>query len=203
MGAMMQKFLSCTKALTGVLFGLIGVVSPMQSVQAQTYIIDPMHTFPSFEADHFGASFWRGKFNESSGKVVLDRVAKKGSIEIEINTASVDFGYDKMNEHAREADLLDVVAYPKAVYKSTSVKFKGNQPVSVEGNLTLHGVTRPVRLRINRFKCFTHPVLKKEACGADVSAVIHRNEFGINYALDFGFSPEVKLAIQVEGLRVD
>lgn len=170
---------------------------------AQTYIIDPMHTFPSFEADHFGASFWRGKFNKSSGKVVLDRVAKTGTIDIEIDTASVDFGYDKMNEHAREEDLLDVQKYPTATYKSTSIKFKGKQPISVDGYLTLHGVTRPVHLRLNRFKCFTHPVFKKEACGADASAVIRRNEFGINYALDFGFSPEVKLAIQVEALRAD
>ncbi|MBX9870074.1 MAG: YceI family protein [Burkholderiaceae bacterium] len=182
---------------------MAGLALGTPPVLAQTYIIDPMHTFPSFEADHFGASFWRGKFNKSSGKVVLDRVAKTGTIEIEIDTASVDFGYDKMNEHAREADLLDVVKYPTATYKSTVIKFKGRQPVSIEGNLTLHGVTRPVRLRLNRFKCFTHPVFKKEACGADASAVIRRNEFGINYALDFGFSPEVKLAIQVEALRAD
>ena len=112
---------------------MAGLALGTPPVLAQTYIIDPMHTFPSFEADHFGASFWRGKFNKSSGKVVLDRVAKTGTIEIEIDTASVDFGYDKMNEHAREADLLDVVKYPTATYKSTAIKFKGRQPVSVEG----------------------------------------------------------------------
>lgn len=169
---------------------------------AQTYTIDPSHTYPSFEADHMGISVWRGKFTKTSGTVVLDRAAKTGSLDIVIDTASVDFGHSKMNEHARNPDLFDVEAFPTATYKSKSFTFKDDQPVSVDGELTLLGVTKPLTLTINSFKCIQHPMLKREVCGADVSGQFKRSDFGMNYGLP-RFSPEVKLAIQVEAVKAD
>jgi len=165
-----------------------------------TYTIDPGHTYPSFEADHMGISVLRGKFNKTSGTVVIDRAAKSGSIDIEIDTDSLDFGHDKLNTHAKNADMFDVAKFPKATYKSKSITFKGDVPVSVTGDLTLHGVTKPVTLTINKFKCIDHPMLKKEVCGADASAEFKRSDFGINYGLP-RFAPEVKLAIQVEAVK--
>jgi polyisoprenoid-binding protein YceI len=170
---------------------------------AQTYNIEPGHTYPSFEADHMGISVWRGKFNKSSGKVVLDRAAKTGTMEITIDINSINFGHEKMNEHAKSKDMFNAAQFPTAVYKGSSIKFDGDKPVSVQGELTMMGVTKPLTLNINKFKCIMHPMFKKEACGADATAEFKRSDFGLNYGIDWGFAPEVKLAIQVEAIKAD
>jgi len=167
---------------------------------ADTYAIDPNHTFPSFEADHMGISVWRGKFTRTSGTIELDRTARTGALDITIDATSLDFGHEKMNIHAKKADMFDVAQFPTAQYKSKSMTFVGDNPVAVEGELTLHGVTRPVKLTINKFKCIMHPMLKREVCGADASAEFNRADFGITFGLP-RFAPEVKLAIQVEAIK--
>lgn len=182
---------------------LLAATTSFAFAESATYNIDPSHTYPSFEADHFGTSFWRGKFNKSSGTVVLDRAARTGSIEITVDTASVDFGLDKMNEHARNKDLFNVEKYPTATYKSTAIKFDGDKPVAVDGEFTLLGVTKPLTLTINKFNCIQHPMLKREVCGADASAHFNRSDYGMSYGISYGFSPLVKLAIQVEAIKAD
>lgn len=167
---------------------------------ADTYTIDPGHTYPSFEADHMGVSIWRGKFTKTSGTVMLDQAAKTGSLDIAIDAASIDFGHAKMNEHARGPDMFNVEKYPTITYKAKSFKFDGDKPVAVNGELTLLGVTKPVVLTINKFKCILHPMLKKEVCGGDASAEFKRTDFGLSYATP-RFAPEVKLQIQVEAIK--
>ena len=167
---------------------------------ADTYTIEPNHTFPSFEADHMGISVWRGKFTKTSGTIELDRAARTGALDITIDATSLDFGHEKMNTHAKNADMFDVAKFPTAQYKSKSMTFMGNTPVAVDGELTLHGVTRPVKLTINKFKCIMHPMLKREVCGADASAEFNRADFGMTFGLP-RFAPEVKLAIQVEAIK--
>jgi polyisoprenoid-binding protein YceI len=167
-----------------------------------TYNVDPNHTFPSFEADHFGGiSIWRGKFDKSSGTIVLDKDKGSGTVEITVDAASIDFGHPKLNEHAKSTEMFDVQKYPTATYKGTLGKFKDGAPTEVDGELTLHGVTKPVKLTINQFKCMVNPMLKKEVCGADASATFKRSDFGVNYGDKFGFKQDVKLLIQVEGIR--
>jgi polyisoprenoid-binding protein YceI len=169
-----------------------------------TYNLDPGHTYPSFEADHMGGlSTWRGKINESSGKVVLDRAAKTGTVEVNMKTASIDFGHNKMNEHAVGEELFDAAKFPTTTYKGKFTKFNGDVPAEVQGELTLHGVTKPVTLQINKFLCKEHPVLKREVCGADASASFKRSDFGINYGEAYGFNMDVKLQIQVEGVKAE
>jgi polyisoprenoid-binding protein YceI len=164
-----------------------------------TYQVDPAHTYPSFAADHFGGlSVWRGKFDSSSGTVVLDREAGTGSVNITVDTASIDFGHAKLNEHTKSAEMFDVQKYPTAVYKGTLAAFKNGAPTEVHGELTLHGVTKPVNLTINSFLCKPTPPANKERCGADASGTINRADFGIDYGEKYGFSMQVKLAIQVE-----
>lgn len=188
--------------LNHVLIALITAGSAASAFAADTYTIDPSHTYPSFEADHMGGvSVWRGKFTKSSGTVTLDRAAKTGTMEITIDTSSIDFGHAKMNDHAKSADMFDVAKYPTAVYKGTSVKFDGDKPVSVDGTLTLHGVTKPLTLAIDKFKCIQHPMLKREVCGADATASFNRADFGIDYGAKYGFSMDTKLAIQVEAIK--
>ena len=166
---------------------------------ADTYTIEPSHTYPSFEADHMGISLWRGKFTKTSGTIVMDRATKTGTVDITVDTSTVDFGHAKMNEHAKSPDMFNVAKFPNATFKG-KLKFEGDTPVAVEGDFTLMGVTKPMTMKILKFKCIDHPFFKKEACGADATATFQRSDFGLNYALP-RFSPEVKLAIQVEAIN--
>ena len=168
---------------------------------AQSYKIESGHTYPSFEADHMGISFWRGKFTKTEGNVTLDRAAKTGTMNITIDANTIDFGHAKMNDHAKSKDMFNVEKFPSMTYKGTSMKFDGDNLVSVEGELTMMGVTKPVALKVNKFKCIMHPMLKREVCGADASATFNRADFGLTYGMNYGFSPEVKLAIQVEAIK--
>lgn len=170
---------------------------------AQVYNIDPSHTYPSFEADHMGLSIWRGKFTKSSGKIILDRQSKTGgSVEIAIDAGSIDFGHAKMNEKARGDEIFNVAKYPLITYKSTALKYEGDKLVAVEGEMTMLGVTKPLSLTLTQFKCLIHPLHKREVCGADAHGRFDRSDFGMNIGLP-RFSPEIKLAIQVEGVRAD
>jgi polyisoprenoid-binding protein YceI len=166
-----------------------------------TYQIDPAHTYPSFETDHFGGvSVWRGKFDKSSGTIVLDRQQGTGTVDVTVDTSSIDFGMPKLNEHAKSPDMFDVEKYPTATYKGKLTGFKNGVPTQLDGEFTLHGVTHPLQLTINSFLCKTYPD-KKEHCGADVSGTLNRADYGISYGDKYGFKMDVKLAIQVEGVR--
>lgn len=165
-----------------------------------TYTLDPNHTYPSFAADHFGGlSVWRGKFDSSSGKVVYDKEAKSGSIEVTVQMNSIDFGMPKLNEHAKSPEIFDAAKYPTATYMGKFTKWSGATPTEAEGTLTMHGVTKPVTLHIDSFKCQQNPQSKKEVCGADATATLNRADFGVDYGVKYGFKQEVQLQIQVEG----
>jgi polyisoprenoid-binding protein YceI len=165
----------------------------------EKYTLETNHTYPSFEAPHIGISLWRGKFNKSSGTVVLDRAAKTGTVDVTVDIKSVDFGHDKMNEHALGADFFDAEKFPTATYTGT-LKFDGAEPDAVDGQLTLHGVTKPLKLDIKSFKCIPHPMLKKEVCGVDAEADFDRKDFGIAKYGD-GDLGKVKLRISAEALK--
>jgi polyisoprenoid-binding protein YceI len=169
-----------------------------------TYNVDPDHTHPSFEVDHFGGvSIWRGTFKKTSGTVQIDTAAKTGTVDVVIDTATIDFAHDKLNEHVSSAEMLDVAKYPTAEYKGKFVEFANGAPKTISGDLTLHGVTKPVTLTINTFKCFQNPMLKKQVCGADASGSFNRADFGVNYGQQYGFKQDVLLRIQVEGVKVN
>jgi len=172
------------------------------SAIAATYNIDPTHTYPSFEADHMGLSVWRGKFDKTSGTVTMDRAARTGALDVTIDAGSIDFGFDKMNTHAKGADMFNVEKFPTVSYKSKSFKFDGDKLVGVEGELTLLGVTKPVALKVDKFNCIMHPRYKREVCGANATAEFKRTDFGLNYGTP-AFAPEVKLAIQIEAIKAD
>ena len=168
-----------------------------------TYTIDPDHTYPSFEADHFGGlSTWRGKFNRTRGTVTLDKAAGTGSVDIAVDMDSVDFGLDAMNEQAKKDTLFDVARYPTATYKGKLAGFVDGKPTRVDGELTLHGVTRPLALQIRSFKCVPDPDprFKRERCGADALATFKRDDFGMDSGKDYGFLMDVTLRIQVEAV---
>ena len=175
--------------------------SGMAQAAPVAYSIDPGHTYPSFEADHMGLSLWRGKFTRTSGKLIYDKATGTGTVEVNIDPASADFGNKVLNIEARGPALFEVKKYPKAGYQGKLEGFIGNGPAKVTGALTLHGVTRPVDLSINFFKCMQHPIFKRDWCGADAQATINREDFGMAGGKDYGFKMEVVLHIQVEAIE--
>jgi polyisoprenoid-binding protein YceI len=186
-------------AAAGALFAAVSFNAMAEEV---TYQLDPNHTYPSFETDHFGGiSIWRGKFTKSSGTVTLDRAAKKGTLDATIDMTSIDIGNDKLNGELKSAQFFDADKFPTATYKGTSMKFKGDVPVEVIGELTLHGVTKPLNLKIESFKCFTNPMMKKEVCGTESTAMFDRGDFGVDYGKAYGFKMKTTLHIQAEGIR--
>jgi polyisoprenoid-binding protein YceI len=177
--------------------------APLAPATAATYKIDPMHTYPSFEFPHMGISVWRGKFDKTSGTVEYDAKARTGKVDIKIDPASVDFGLDEMEEHARGENWFDVEKYPDASYTGT-LKFKGGQPVAVDGQFTFRGQTKPLKLKLTSFKCIEHPYYKKEACGADATGELNWSEWGMAKSeYGKGDMGRVTLRIQVEALKQD
>ena len=165
------------------------------------YTIDPTHTYPSLEFSHMGLSVWRGKFNKSSGKIVLDRAAKSGTVEVTIDVSSINFGLAAMDEKARSDDFFDTVKFPTATYKG-KLKFVGDAPKAVEGQITIRGVTRPAMLSINIFNCMPHPMLKKDVCGADAEGDLNWSEYGMKMSrYGQGDAGKVHLRIQVEAIK--
>ena len=190
-------------ALAALLFSGVAAAAP------ESFRIDPNHTHPMVEVDHFGLSTWRGLFKSTTGTVTLDRERSTGTVDVLIDTGSVDFGHDKLNqmvvgEKIGDWNGLDVEHHPTADYKGTLGGFVDGAPTTVSGELTLRGVTRPVALKINSFHCIpNHPILKREVCGADASGTFNRADFGVNSGVQYGFRQEVTLRIQVEAVRLD
>jgi len=166
----------------------------------ETYTIDGRHTFPTFEVNHFGISTQRGMFTKVSGKITVDRAAKAGNVDVTIDTTSVVTGIQGLTDPPKAEDFFNVAKFPTATFKGDRMRFEGDRPVAVEGNLTLNGVTRPVTLAINAANCRDHPMNKKPMCGADATATIKRSDFGIKYALP-AVGDDVKLSIPVEAFK--
>jgi polyisoprenoid-binding protein YceI len=185
-------------ALIGASVSISAVAAPV------TYTLDPTHTYPSFEADHFGGlSVWRGKFTKTTGTVVLDQEAKTGSVDVKIDPASIQTGNTLLDTHLKSDEFFDVAKYPDVTYKSSQIVFNGDTPTAVVGDLTMHGVTKPVTLKIRSFKCIMHPMYKRQVCGADAEATFDRADFGIGWGKSYGFSTVTKLQIQVEGIKAN
>ena len=166
----------------------------------EVYVIDGSHTFPRFEYSHMGFSTQQSRFNNTTGKITLDRAAKTGSVEVLIDTKSVDTGSNLFNGHIQGEDFLATAKFPVATYNSTKFNFKGDKLATVEGNLTLKGVTKPVTLTVTSFNCAPHPMLKKDACGANATAQIKRSEFNAGkYAP--AVSDEVTLTFAIESVK--
>lgn len=192
---------------------VLATLLPLSVLAApQTYVIDPVHSFPNFSVNHLGMSTIYGRFDRMSGKVTLDSTAKTGTLEVKIEAASVTTGDAKhepgsfaarahgpraRDEHLRTADFFNIAEFPELVYKSTKFNFNGEAVDSIEGNLTLLGVTKPVKLTVTSFKCGPHPFNKKPMCGADAQGSIKRTDFGMKFGVP-AISDEVKLMIGIE-----
>lgn len=166
----------------------------------ETYVLDASHTLPRFEYSHLGYSTQVSRFDKTSGTIVIDRAAKTGSVDVVIDTKSVNTGSTLFNGHIQGEDFLDTAKHPTATFKSTAMKFEGDKPVAIEGNLTVKGITKPVTLTVTSFHCMPHPMLKKDACGANATTKIKRSDFNLGkYAPAVG--DELTLTIPVEAVK--
>jgi polyisoprenoid-binding protein YceI len=183
------KRIAAALAFTGALAS--AVAAPV------TYGVDGTHTFPRFSYSHFGYSTQLSSFSKTTGKVVFDAEAKKGSVDIVIDMKSVSTGFSDFNEHIQGEDFLDTAKFPQATFKSTKVIFEGNKPQLIEGQLTIKGVTKPVTLTVTSFQAMPHPMMKKPALGANAFTVIKRSEFNAGkYAPYVGDDVRIDIAIE-------
>ena len=166
----------------------------------ETFSIDPTHSAPRFEYNHLGFSTQSHRFDTVAGKVVLDRAAKTGSVDVTIDAKSVNTGYAKFNEHIQAEDFFHTAKFPTITFKSTKVVFDGDKPAKVEGNLTIKGVTKPVTLAINAFHSAPHPMAKKDAIGANATVKVIRSEFNMGKNAPW-VSDEVTLTLPVEAIK--
>ncbi len=184
------------------------LILPLAAVAApESYTIDPYHTYPNFTIDHLGVSTIYGRFNKTTGKATLDRAAKSGTLELTIEAASIDTGDgDKgsrsrsRDEHLRSSDFFNVAEFPRIAYKSTKLAFAGDNPSAIEGNLTLLGVTKPVNLTIERFKCNPAQGNSKERCGGNATGKFKRSDFGMKMGVP-SIGDEITPLVSFEATR--
>lgn len=187
----MKKFLALILAAG---FSLSAFAAPA------TFVIDGSHTLPRFEYSHFGYSTQLSRFDKTTGTIVLDRAAKTGSIDVTIDATSVNTGFPAFNGHIQGEDFLDTKKFPTIAFKSSKLNFAGDKLASVDGTLTIKGVSKPVKLDVTSFHCMEHPMLKKEACGANATTKISRTEFNAGKFAPY-VGDEVTLTIPVEAVK--
>jgi polyisoprenoid-binding protein YceI len=191
----MQKLSKLTAALV-----LAAAVAAPALAAPETFVVDGTHTFPRFSYSHLGYSVQLSRFDKTTGTVVFDKAAKTGSVDIVIDTKSVSTGAATFNEHIQGEDFLDTAKYPTATFKSTKVIFEGDKPAQVEGNLTLKGVTKPVTLTVTSFHTMPHPMLKKDAIGANATTKVKRTDFNMGKNVPY-VGDEVTIDIAFEAVK--
>ncbi len=186
---------------TVLAFALATAAATGAQAEPGSYAIDPTHTWVTFEAPHFGTSTNRARFDKKSGTVTFDRAGKRGSVELTLETGSVNSGTPAFDKHLRSDDFFAAEAFPTARFVSDRFVFDGDRVSEVQGQLTLRGKTHPVTLKAGNFNCYNHPMLKREVCGGDFTTTIDRSLWDVNFGLSMGFPKEVRLLVQVEAIK--
>lgn len=185
------------KTLIAAVFASLFAAQAMAA--PQTYVLDSTHTFPRFSYNHMGLSKQILSFKKTTGSVVLDKAAKQAHVDITIDMTSINTGFDDFDGHIQGADFLDTATFPTATFKSTQVNFDGDTPVSIDGDLTIKGITKPITLTVTSFFNGAHPMLKKDSVGANATAVIKRSEFNAGKFVP-AVGDEVTLDIALEAI---
>jgi len=191
----MQKLTTLAAALA---FATIATAPALAA--PETFAVDSTHTFPRFSYNHLGYSIQMSRFDKATGTVTLDKTARTAAVDIVIDTKSVNTGSATFNEHIQGEDFLDTAKYPTATFKSTKVNFEGEKPASIEGNLTLKGVTKPVTLTVTSFHAMPHPMMKKDAIGANATTKVKRTDFNMGKNVPY-VGDEVTIDIALEAVK--
>lgn len=188
------------KFLASIALAAAAAVPVASALAADTYTIDPNHTFPIFEVSHLGFSVQHGRFNKTSGTVTLDTAAKKGSVDLTIDVASLDMGFPLWDQHMADEGFFNTAKFPTMSFKSNKLIFDGDKVVGAEGEFTLLGVTKPLKLTVSNFKCGANPMTKKDMCGAEISATLKRSDFGMSKYVPM-VGDEIKITSPVEAYK--
>jgi polyisoprenoid-binding protein YceI len=180
----------------------IGVALSTSAAFAQSaaYVLDTTHSFSRFSYNHLGLSTQSHRFDKTTGTVVFDKAAKTGSVDVVIDITSVNTGSAVFNGHIQGEGFFDAAKFPTASFKSTKVTFDGDKPASVDGNLTINGITKPVTLKVTNFVSTTHPMNKKEVVAADATVTIKRTEFNAGKYAPY-VSDDVVITVAVEAFK--
>ena len=165
----------------------------------EVYVFDAKHTTPTFEVTHIGFSQQRGLFGNTTGKVSIDRTAKKGTIDVSIATASLMMSQALQNL-VKSDEFLNVEKFPTMTYKSADLVFDGDNLVGANGEFTMLGVTKQVALKVTSFKCAPNPFNKRPMCGGEATATLKRSDFGMKAALGAA-SDEIRIVIPFEAAK--
>ena len=188
--------------LRGVAWGLaVASLSQGSLAATQRYALDPARTQASVEADA-GLSMVEGQLARSTGEVLLDREAGQGQVAVCLPADSLDFGLSMLNDLARGPMAFEAARFPEICYQGRLVDFIGGVPGAVEGELQMHGVTRPLRLAIQSFRCGPDDTLQREACSASAVGKLQRDEFGIDIGKDLGLRMAVTLQVRIVAVAV-
>lgn len=185
-------------AIAGVLLAAAAASSAAAEV---TYALDPAHSQPIFEVNHMGFSLQRGTFSGANGKITLDSTARKGTIEVTIDTTTVRTSDSRLDTRVRGEDFFNVAKYPAMKFKASQLSFDGDRVVGADGDLTMLGITKPVKLTVANFVCGLHPYTKNPMCGAEVTTSIKRSEWGMTSGIPKAVGDDVKITIPVEAYR--
>jgi polyisoprenoid-binding protein YceI len=189
-------------ALAAALAAALAV--PAAALADESYTLDPVHSQPRYEIQHLrGLSTQVGSFGKYAGKVTLDRAAKKGTIDVTIDTTSIRTHDGRLDNIVKGEDYFNVAKYPTMTFKSSNVIFDGDKVVGAEGELTMLGVTKPVSLKVTNFACAENPFNKKAMCGAEATATIKRSEWGMKAGIPNSSSDEVRIVIPIEAYKDD
>ncbi len=168
----------------------------------ETYVVDPAHSQPQYETVHIGFSVQRGSFGKLSGKVVLDRAARKGSVDFTIDASSIRTHDPRSDVVVKGERYFNVEKYPTISFKSSNLTFEGDRVVGLDGELTMLGVTKPASFKVANFNCGENPFNKKAMCGAVATATIKRSDWGMTFGVQISNpADEIKLTIPVEASK--
>lgn len=183
-----------------ILLAIAATISTTAVAAPETYIIDSNHSMPRFSYNHFGYSTQLSRFDKAAGKIVIDRAAKTGSVDVTIDTTSVNTGFALFNEHIQAEEFFNTAKFPTATFVSNKMNFEADKPVSIDGTLTIKGISKPQTLTLTSFMCTPHPMLKKDACGANATVVVKRSDFNMAKNVPY-VSDEVTITLPVEAVK--
>lgn len=178
----------------------LGVAAGTQAY-ANNYVIDPTHTFATYEVRRFGTSTSSGRFDRKEGTVTYDKAARTGKVDITVDLSSVNTGVEPINKQLMGKDFFNVAEFPAAKFVGDKFSFNGEKVSEVSGMLTLRGKTLPVVLKATNFNCYFNPLLRREVCGGDFETTLKRSQWGIDHGLNLGLPDDVRLLVQVEAIK--
>jgi polyisoprenoid-binding protein YceI len=187
------------KTLATLIAAAVFASAPLAA--ADRYDFDKAHTSILYFVEHMGLSEMQGEFRAFDGELLIDNAdISKSSVNVSIDAASIDMDVDKLNEHLKTKDFFDAANQPKLTFKSSKVEAKGDNGLTVTGDLTLLGVTKPVTLDVTMKKVAAHPFAKRPAIGFHAEGTIKRSDFGMNYGIP-NIGDVVKIRIDSETIQ--